>query len=263
MKLDRVYRRQYAIPDIHGRSDLLELALQKMDDDGYDSKQDLLVFCGDLIDRGPDSKGVIDIIKSLCEADPETVFCLRGNHEDFAVDTYVKRRPHAKDSWYYNGGLQTEQSYPNGYMSEEHLKFLGGCPYSIESQGFFYSHAPVPREKARTGRGPKMDGSDVGGKGEEYTVWELTWYYFGPEGEKPGALMDMHEGPLSNNGLGPDHLVGICGHIHRGSSAITIRSFPKYLMLDTGCGCYLNSPLAVHECLSHRTLYANPADLTE
>jgi len=263
MKLERQFRRLYSIPDIHGRSDLLDLALEKMDEHGYDPKQDLLVVVGDMIDRGPDSMGVLDILISLQSADPETVVVLRGNHEDFAVDTYVTHRSGAKEAWYWNGGADTERSYPNGYMSEEHVRWLAGLPYSVEAQGFYFSHAPVPREKSRKGVTSDYGyvGKNYGSKGNEYTVWERTWYYFGIEGEKPGALMDVHEGPLSDNGLGTDHLIGICGHIHRGASATEVRIFPRYRMIDCGSGCFGTSPLAVHECLSNQTFYAKPQDL--
>lgn len=254
------YRRIYAIPDVHGRLDLFDQALEILDCDGYDKSQDLLVILGDMIDRGPDSKGVLDLCISLQKDAPNTVVVLRGNHEDFAVDHYVKHKPQAKDAWYYNGGWNTEQSYPNCKMSEEHVKYLGGLPYSYEAQGFYFSHAPVPRDKARTGRGWGADEAK-GLRGEEYSVWERTWYYIGPESERPGGMMEVHEGPRSQNGVGKEHLTGVCGHIHRGLSVTKARIFPRYRMLDSGAGCYPKSPLAIHECLSNRTLYSRPEDL--
>lgn len=249
------YRRIYAIPDIHGRLDLLDRALELLDQDGYDAKQDALIFVGDVIDRGPNSKEVIDLIMSLIEDNPDTVKMIRGNHEDFPVDLYVRQRPHAMDSWLHNGMFSTLESYAkeNGghfRMSDEHLKFLATRPYSLEIQGFFFSHAPVPREKAR--------GSTAG---REYSVHELTWTYFGLEGEFPGGLMDKHEGPRSKNGLGSEHLIGICGHIHRGPSVKEVRIYPNYRMLDCGSGCFTSGRLAIHECISGRTMYADPLDL--
>lgn len=250
------YRRIYAIPDIHGRLDLLDRALELMDEDGYDAKQDMLVFTGDVIDRGPDSKGVIDLIMALVKENPDTVKMVRGNHDDFPVDLYVKMRPHAMDSWMHNGMWATLNSYAeNGgsyRMSEEHLKFLASQPYSLEVQGFFFSHAPVPRERSR--------GIYAG---KPYNVNELTWSYFDIRGELPGGLMDNHEGPRSNGGEGPDSLIGVCGHIHRGPTVKEIRVYPNYRMLDCGCGCFPSGRLAVHECVSNRTLYADPKDLVE
>lgn len=251
------YRRIYAIPDIHGRLDLLDRALELMDEDGYDAKQDMLVFTGDVIDRGPDSKGVVDLIMALMKDNPETVKMVRGNHDDFPVSLYAKMEPYAMENWMHNGMWSTLRSYSNGEdgpfrMSDEHIKFLGSHPYSLEVQGFFFSHAPVPREKAR--------GSS---RGQAYTVNELTWSYFGLEGEFPGGLMDCHEGPRSDKGEGDQNLIGVCGHIHRGPMVKEIRVYPNYRMLDCGCGCFPSGRLAIHECISNRTLYADPNDLTE
>jgi hypothetical protein len=236
-----MYRKIWAIPDLHGRSDLLDMALAGID---FDPSTDLLVFLGDMIDRGPDSKGVIDRAKALKEAHPNNVVVLRGNHEDMALDLYLLHRIHAQDCWYMNGGGHTDASYPNKKMSEEHVKFLASLPYSHEAQGFFFSHAPVPRNKHRRV-----------GEFAKYNIDELVWTYMGPECDKKGALFDHHEGPQSQCGLGVDRLIGVCGHIHRGKAVKEARIFPKYRMLDCGAGCWESAPLAVHECLSGETLY--------
>ena len=241
------FNRIYAIPDVHGRLDLLTLALQLLKADGWDAMKDLLVFTGDIIDRGPNVKGCLDTIIQLVATYPDNVIMLRGNHEDFAFQHYILGE---SLGWSYNGMYQTLASYENNQMTDEHIKFIASRPYSLEVQGFFFAHAPVPREKARA-------------KGTEYTVNELTWTYFGIEGERKGGLMDKHAGPLSECGVGKEHLVGICGHIHRlGSGITTVRIFPNYRMLDAGCGCAPHAPLAVHECVENRTFYADPKDLT-
>jgi hypothetical protein len=236
------FRRIYAIPDLHGRSDLLDMALHGMDAEGMDLNQDLLVFLGDMIDRGPDSKGVLDTVMLLQKDHPKNVVVLRGNHEDLALDFYVRHRPHSKDAWYMNGGVNTEMSYPNRQMSREHIGFLNFLPYHYEAQGFFFSHAPVPRQKAR------RDFST-------YSQNELTWTYMGPECDKKDGLFSKHEGPLSQVGLGSENLTGVCGHIHRGKAVKEVRIFPKYRMLDCGAGCWESAPLAVHECISGDTKY--------
>lgn len=241
------FRRLYTIPDIHGRYDLLLEAYNLLIADGYSEQEDLLVFLGDMIDRGPESRQVLEYVKSLRERLPENVVVLRGNHEDFAVDTLVKHRPHAIDAWMWNGGVATQKSYPDGRMSEEHAKFLASLPYSYEAQGFYFSHAPVPRDKE---------------PGQEYTAWERSWSYVDVVDERPSGLMAQHEGPRSENGLGEEHLTGLCGHVHRGPFKKEIRVFPKYRMLDCGAGCFPHSPLAIHECISGRTLYAYPKDIS-
>ncbi len=249
------YRRIYAIPDVHGRSDLLDQALTLIEVDGWNPLEDRLVFLGDMIDRGPDSKGVLDTIKKLVEMDRATA--LRGNHEDFAVDFYVKHSAHAKENWDWNGGIETRKSYPTGNMSEEHYRWLASLPYSLELQGFFFSHAPVPREKQRASSG-YTPGRSL--NGAPYSKDDLTWTYFGTECERPGAMMDVHEGPLSMGGIGTEHLIGLCGHIHRGPKVPEVRIYPNYRMLDCGSGCFPSGALAIHECISGRTLYARPME---
>ena len=254
----KTYRRIYTIPDIHGRIDLLDLALELIDKDGHDKNQDIIVFLGDYIDRGPNSFEVVDLINKLVESGE--ALAIRGNHENFAVDYYCGKG--GKEIWLMNGGYQTLSSYRDktGHekMSDEHIKFLGALPHYLEFQGFFFSHAPVPREKARVGS--KGFREPFGEAGEPYNKWELTWHYFGPEGEKKGALMDKHEGPLSQHESGK-HLIGLCGHIHRGPNVEEVRIFPNYRMLDVGCGCFPSGPLAIHEAIENRTFYAKPSDL--
>lgn len=76
--------RVYAIGDIHGRLDLFDELLQKIDeDDAARGKADtLLVLLGDLMDRGPDSRGVIERAMQLKQASPDKVRILAGNHEE-------------------------------------------------------------------------------------------------------------------------------------------------------------------------------------
>jgi serine/threonine protein phosphatase 1 len=101
--------RIYAIGDIHGRSDLLRETIATIDDDlrrrpiTYAAE----VYLGDYIDRGADSKGVLDILTARM-AD-NNVICLRGNHEavleDFLDDAKVY------EGWRQIGALPTLASY--------------------------------------------------------------------------------------------------------------------------------------------------------
>ncbi|HAW48663.1 MAG TPA: serine/threonine protein phosphatase, partial [Roseovarius sp.] len=68
----------YAIPDIHGQDALLEEALDRIARDGGPGAR--VVFLGDLVDRGPDSRAVIErLMLGQAEGRPWTV--LRGNHD--------------------------------------------------------------------------------------------------------------------------------------------------------------------------------------
>ena len=85
--------RVYAIGDIHGRLDLLQVLSNKLRDDlhGNPCENAIIVLLGDYIDRGPDFAGVIDWF--LAAGLPAPAIALRGNHEatllNFLVDETV------------------------------------------------------------------------------------------------------------------------------------------------------------------------------
>ncbi|MGI9361263.1 MAG: metallophosphoesterase family protein [Parasphingorhabdus sp.] len=76
-------RRVYAIGDIHGRNDLLQQLIAKIfdDDASRDAAKSEIIFLGDLVDRGPDSSGVIETAMRL-KQDHGNVRFLMGNHEE-------------------------------------------------------------------------------------------------------------------------------------------------------------------------------------
>lgn len=75
--------RAYAVGDVHGRLDLLEALLAKIEQDveRRPAKHVLLVMLGDLIDRGPDSRGVVERMRTYRHETIKTYF-LAGNHEE-------------------------------------------------------------------------------------------------------------------------------------------------------------------------------------
>lgn len=75
-------RRVYAVGDLHGRLDLLENLLEQIEQDDHrrDPAETTLIFLGDLVDRGPDSCGVVERLYRLREERPNVRF-LAGNHE--------------------------------------------------------------------------------------------------------------------------------------------------------------------------------------
>lgn len=73
----------YAIPDVHGCLTELRDALTKID---LSDPSTHLVFLGDYVDRGPDSAGVLAAVKALCDARPDQVVALAGNHEVWFLD---------------------------------------------------------------------------------------------------------------------------------------------------------------------------------
>ena len=79
-------KRAYAIGDVHGRLDLLEDILQQIERDIGErpTKSNHIIFLGDLIDRGPSSRGVIE---RLIDYHPDNIKChfIMGNHEEVLV----------------------------------------------------------------------------------------------------------------------------------------------------------------------------------
>lgn len=121
-------RRIYAIGDIHGRLDLLEALLERIrcDEMMRGGSRGDLIFLGDLIDRGPDSAGVVARLIALREERPTTRFLL-GNHEEVflaALDGDVKRLR----LFHRIGGRETILSYgitPEAYAEADFERLAG------------------------------------------------------------------------------------------------------------------------------------------
>ncbi|NIQ94113.1 MAG: serine/threonine protein phosphatase, partial [Desulfuromonadales bacterium] len=102
---------------------------------------DQLVFLGDYIDRGPDSRGVVDLLLQLEKELPETVF-LRGNHEQMLLD-FLAGTDHL--AFLLNGGnatlasYQTETSRPS--LPAEHLNFFSNLRSHYIYEDFIFVHA--------------------------------------------------------------------------------------------------------------------------
>jgi len=111
-------KRRWVIPDIHGCVNTLKALIEEQI---KPTLSDELFFLGDYIDRGPDSKGVIDYILSLQKSGIKLT-TLKGNHEDFLVELYdSKLQPkkpwflrifsRKKRSWIGIGGKETLKSF--------------------------------------------------------------------------------------------------------------------------------------------------------
>jgi serine/threonine protein phosphatase 1 len=116
--------RVYAIGDIHGRADLLEQMLERIDADIARETVGLsrcrLVFLGDYIDRGPRSRRVLDVLTNGMPKDLETVF-LMGNHEHFLLSFLDGQGE--PGGWMFNGGMETLASYG---VQAPHTVYLTG-----------------------------------------------------------------------------------------------------------------------------------------
>lgn len=236
-----VVSRLFFIPDIHGRLDLLDALLLKLaDEHDMDLLNDKIIFGGDYIDRGPDSRGVLAKVRLLTETFPKNVIALAGNHEWLAIKACAPGQRmsgsiEAYNLWQWNGGGQTLESYPNYKMPEDDIRWLASLPVKHEEPGFFFSHAPLPLEKDRK---PQNQGG-------EFTMNELTWTYHPGEGDFARVL--------------PDGVVGVCGHIHGlPRSKMMPRFWEHYIFADSGCGCHPQAPLVAVEVRTREVIYAHP-----
>ncbi|WP_170599974.1 metallophosphoesterase family protein [Ruegeria arenilitoris] len=97
-------QRFYVVGDIHGRLDLLQQLLTRLDPDIP------LVFVGDYVDRGDYSAQVLHHLRHLSENGEREVICLLGNHEEMLL-RFIEEPKRTSRLWLGNGGLQTLASF--------------------------------------------------------------------------------------------------------------------------------------------------------
>jgi serine/threonine protein phosphatase 1 len=140
--------RLFAIGDIHGCPGELGALLHGLPLEAGDT----VCFVGDYIDRGRDSKGVVDLLLQVrTRADVHWVF-LKGNHEDMCL-AFLGRSGSWGESWMGNGGAAAVRSYGvdarsepavvEGAMPEEHLAFFAGLERSFRWGGYLFVHAGI------------------------------------------------------------------------------------------------------------------------
>jgi serine/threonine protein phosphatase 1 len=98
--------RSYVIGDIHGCLDELRCLIEDLPIESGDR----LIFLGDYVDRGPNSKGVLTYIIELQKREELEIICLKGNHEDMFL-AYLGLQGQHGDMFLYNGGYATLLSY--------------------------------------------------------------------------------------------------------------------------------------------------------
>ncbi|MBX7144079.1 MAG: serine/threonine protein phosphatase [Oligoflexia bacterium] len=140
--------RLFAIGDVHGCADELELLLSHLTDSQGLSTNDRVVFIGDYIDRGAESKRAVETVLSFRNRFPETIF-LRGNHEEMLLG-YLGLRPNVAP-YLKNGGLSTLQSYgvaedasaeeALSLFPPEHIEFFKATERYVLMPGYVFVHA--------------------------------------------------------------------------------------------------------------------------
>lgn len=134
------------IADVAGRFDELKLLLEQM------PKDEPIVLVGDLMDRGSQSKQVIEWAMTT-----PNVTAIKGNHDDMMVDFFEGTKKYDDGIWFMNGGDKTIKSYGcllstakasnnerirEKHNPKEHVEWLKNNPIFIKKDGVFISHAP-------------------------------------------------------------------------------------------------------------------------
>ena len=153
--------RVYAVGDVHGRLDLLNSLLGKIERDiiGRAKAKNYLVMLGDLIDRGPDSCGVIERLMTYRQNGVQP-YAILGNHEEVLLRIVAGEAALLGD-WLRFGGRETLESYglqPDELMDlnvadiphrikraipASHLRFLESFVDSLKIGDYLFVHAGI------------------------------------------------------------------------------------------------------------------------
>lgn len=190
--------RLFAVGDVHGCADELRALLQQLPLD----RDSTVVFVGDYIDRGPDSRGVVDTVLELGEMC--NVVCLLGNHELMLREFLDGSDPVKVARFVYNGGSSTLASYADDQgryaFPQEHLQFYANLKYFHVEGDYCFVHAGLPVD---------LDDIDVDLHGEE-----MVWMRRRPSDPDP----DMSK-------------IVVHGH----STSLEVEVTPHRIGLDTAC----------------------------
>jgi serine/threonine protein phosphatase 1 len=159
----------YAIGDIHGMAGLLDDLLHKIIDDmSMLGRKAVIIFLGDMIDRGPESKRTLEVVHQLIESNSQalSVHALLGNHEKMLFE-FIDKPEKAGSQWLRHGGDATLKSFgvhppqqePNakhlrylrdelvGRLPPEHLHWLKTLPKQFTIGDYFFCHASINARK--------------------------------------------------------------------------------------------------------------------
>jgi len=200
-------RRIIAIGDIHGCLFSLEKLIELINPE----PDEQLVFLGDVIDRGNNSKKVIEYLIKLRSL--YSCYFIMGNHELMFIDYLENRNP---NEWLLNGGQEMLKSYKNAegiFFPDEHLKFVRNCQYFFETENYFFAH---------------------GGLDPELSIKNNLLYYM-PE-DFCWQRMHMQPSFLESNRYNWEKTV-VCAHTTVAEPVL----LERLIAIDTGC-VYKNNP---------------------
>lgn len=184
-------KRIYAIGDIHGCADMLDELMHQIRLDSAEAQVDpQLIFLGDYIDRGNDSRGVIDRLIELRKSDPDTVF-LKGNHEAILLDFLSE--PEDLPHWLDWGGEETLESYSidptrglspseladamKKAMPRDHLAFIKSLDLKHIEGDYLFVHAGV------------RPGTPLEDQEETDLLWIRKRFHNAPASERPDYVV--------------------------------------------------------------------------
>lgn len=146
------------IPDVHGCIDLLDAVLKH-----YDGHE--FIFLGDLIDRGPDSPGVLDRIYEL-DLDNRLLGICKGNHEDMAFAAVLDGDKEALETWIGNGGDQTLLQY-----AEDTETTLGSDLRFLKDQMVPWMEVTTPMGRLLLAHASRPSAELMAGGPENPNIW--------------------------------------------------------------------------------------------
>jgi serine/threonine protein phosphatase 1 len=219
--------RAIAISDIHGHNKTFNALLDKT---GL-TKDDRLFLLGDYVDRGPDSKGVLDTIFKL-QQDGYRVKCILGNHEDMMQRAHYSS--YQSDLWILNGGDTTLESFGIEQakdIPQKYIGFIESLSLTSETDDALFVHA---------GLNMKNDDPFVD---ETSLLWITDWYN------------DINLGWLGTRKI-------IHGHVIRNRYDIeeSLDRIDKFPVMSIDNGCFVDLPDNGHLCaldLTNRKLFFN------
>jgi len=154
--------RAYAVGDVHGRLDLLDRLLSKIETDiaSRRRRENFIVFLGDLIDRGPDSAAVVERLRTYSPGNATIIF-LTGNHEEVMLRILAGETGGLLANWLRFGGAECLASYGldparlslkdetaalktiGATIPKAHAEFLAGFADTFRFGDFLFVHAGI------------------------------------------------------------------------------------------------------------------------
>lgn len=142
--------RTYVISDLHGRFDLLQEAMKKIEEQAPHYGTHTVVTTGDYVDRGFESAQIISYLMNY-KSDRFLMINLMGNHEDMMIDAYYGNA----GDWINAYGLPTLMSYGHkvgdlpdmGLIWDDHIEWLGKLKTFHEDEHRIYVHGGIPDDR--------------------------------------------------------------------------------------------------------------------